>query len=107
MSKFLMQVSFTREGTRGLTKEGGTKRRQLVEQFFGAVGGKLEILYFAFGDTDVYAVADFPDNVSAAAISLAANSTGAVHAKATVLITPVVMDQAAQKSEGLRPPGVS
>ena len=107
MSKFLMQVSFTREGTRGLTKEGGTKRRQLVEQFFGAVGGKLEVLYFAFGDTDVYAVADFPDNVSAAAISLAANSSGAVHAKATVLITPEEMDQAAQRSEGLRPPGVS
>ena len=107
MSKFLMQVSFTREGTKGLTKEGGIKRRQLVEQFFGAVGGKLEVLYFAFGDTDVYAVADFPDNVSAAAVSLAANSTGAVRAKATVLITPEEMDQAVQKSEGLRPPGVS
>ena len=71
------------------------------------MGGKLEVLYFAFGDTDVYAVADFPDNVSAAAVSLAANSTGAVRAKATVLITPEEMDQAVQKSEGLRPPGVS
>ena len=92
MSKFLMQVSFTREGTRGLTEEGGTKRRQKVEQFFGSVGGKLEALYFAFGETDVFAIVDFPDNVSAAAISLAANSTGAVHAKATVLITPEEMD---------------
>jgi len=45
--------------------------------------------------------------VSAAAVSLAANSTGAVRAKATVLITPEEMDQAVQKSEGLRPPGVS
>ena len=104
MSKFLMQVSFTREGTRGLTEEGGTKRRQKVEQFFGSVGGKLEALYFAFGETDVFAIVDFPDNVSAAAISLAANSTGAVRAKATVLITPEEMDQAAQKSERLRPP---
>jgi uncharacterized protein with GYD domain len=104
MSKFLMQVSFTREGTRGLTEEGGTKRRQKVEQFFGSVGGKLEALYFAFGETDVFAIVDFPDNVSAAAISLAANSTGAVRAKATVLITPEEMDQAAQKSESLRPP---
>jgi uncharacterized protein with GYD domain len=107
MSKFLMQVSFTREGTKGLTKEGGTKRRQMVDQFFGTAGGKLETLYFAFGETDVFAIVDFPDNVSAAAISLAANSTGAVHAKATVLITPEEMDQAAQKSEGLRPPGVA
>ena len=59
---------------------------------------------FAFGETDVFAIVDFPDNVSAAAISLAANSTGAVRAKATVLITPEEMDQAAQKSESLRPP---
>ena len=71
MSKFLMQVSFTREGTKGLTEEGGTKRRQKVEQFFGSVGGKLEALYFAFGETDVFAIVDFPDNVSAAEFSRA------------------------------------
>lgn len=105
MSKFLMQGSFTRDGITGLTKEGGTKRRQAVQQFFGTVGGKLETLYFAFGDTDVYAVADFPDNVTAAAVSLAANAAGFLHVKATVLISPEEMDQAAQKSEGLRPPG--
>lgn len=104
MAKFLMQVSFTREGIKGFISEGGTKRRQTVEKLFGAVGGKLECLYFAFGDTDVYAVADFPDNVSAAALSLAANAAGAVNAKATVLITPEEMDQAAQKSQSLRPP---
>lgn len=105
MSKFLMQVSFTRDGIKGFIKEGGTKRRQTVEKLFGTVGGKLEALYFAFGDTDVYAIADFPDNVGAAALSLAANAAGAVHVKATVLITPEEMDQAAQKSQGLRPPG--
>jgi uncharacterized protein with GYD domain len=105
MSKFLMQGSFTRDGITGLTKEGGTKRRQAVQQFFSTVGGKLEALYFAFGDTDVYAVADFPDNVTAAAVSLAANAAGVLHVKATVLISPEEMDQAAQKSEGLRPPG--
>ena len=105
MSKFLMQVSFTRDGITGLAKEGGTRRRQAVQQFFGGVGGKLETLYFAFGDTDVFAIADFPDNVSAAAISLAANAAGAVHVKATVLITPEEMDQAVEKSQGLLPPG--
>ena len=47
MSKFLMEVSFTRDGIRGLSTEGGTKRREAVQQFFSAVGGKLETLYFA------------------------------------------------------------
>jgi uncharacterized protein with GYD domain len=105
MAKFLMQGSFTRDGIKGLAKEGGTKRRQAVQEFFGTLDGKLETLYFAFGEVDVYAVAEFPDHVSAAAVSLAANAAGMIHVKATVLITPEDMDQAAQKSEGLRPPG--
>lgn len=104
MPRFLIQGSFTKEGTKGLTKEGGTKRRQGVEKFFGTVGGKLEALYFAFGETDVFAVVDFPDNVSAAAVSLAANSTAAINIKVTVLITPEEMDQATQKSASLHPP---
>ena len=105
MPKYLMQVSLTRDGVKGLAQDGGTKRRQAAEQFFKSVGGKLEAFYFAFGDTDVFAIVDFADNVSAAAISLAGNSAGVAHVKATVLITPEEMDQAAQKSQGLRPPG--
>ena len=105
MSKFLMQVSFTRDGIKGLTKDGGTKRRQAAEQFFKSAGGRLETLYFAFGDTDVFAIVDFPNNVSAAATSLAGNGAGQANVKAKVLITPEEMDEAAQKSQGLRPPG--
>ena len=104
MPKYLMQVSFTNDGVKVLAKEGGSKRRQAVEKFFATVGGKLEALYFAFGETDVFAIVDFPDNASAAAISLAANATAAVDVKVTVLITPEEMDVAAQKSQGLRPP---
>ena len=40
----------------------------------------MEALYFAFGDTDVFAVADFPDKVSAAAVSLAPDAAGVVKA---------------------------
>jgi len=65
----------------------------------------LETFYFALVDTNVFAVVNFPDNMSAAAVSLAANAAGAINVKATALITPEEMDQAVQKSEGLRPPG--
>jgi uncharacterized protein with GYD domain len=105
MAKFLMQGSFTEHGVKGLAKDGGSKRRQAVEQFFASAGGKLEALYFAFGDTDVFAIVDFPDNASAVAISLAGNAAGQITVKATVLITPEEMDRAAEKSRGLRPPG--
>jgi len=36
----------------------------------GSVGGKVEVFYYAFGDTDLFIIADVPDNVSAAALSL-------------------------------------
>ena len=78
-----MQVPLTQDGARGLAKDGGTKRRQAAEQFFKSAGGKLEALYFAFGETDVFAIVDFPDNASAAAISLAGNGSGQAQSHST------------------------
>ena len=59
----------------------------------------------AFGDTDVFAIADAPDNMSAAAVSLAVTTSGAVRTKMTVLMTLEEMDQATKKSVSYRPPG--
>jgi len=49
-----------------------------VTKFAESAGGRLDAYYFAFGQHDVIATAGFPDNVSAAAVSVAANGTGAV-----------------------------
>jgi uncharacterized protein with GYD domain len=64
MPKYLLQVSYTAEGAKGLQKEGGTKRRKAAQGLVESLGGKLETLYFAFGDCDVIAIADMPDSVS-------------------------------------------
>ena len=69
------------------------------------LGGTLEAFYFAFGDTDVFALADAPDNITAAAVSLAVSASGAVHTKITALLTPEEVDQATKKSVSYRPPG--
>lgn len=42
MSKYLVRVSYTTEGVKGLLKEGGTSRRAQVEQLVNAAGGSLE-----------------------------------------------------------------
>ena len=105
MPKYLVQASYTVEGIKGLVKDGGSKRRAVLEQLIKDQGGTLEAFYFAFGENDVYAIADLPDNVSIAAVSLAVGASGAVSAKTTVLITPEEMDQAAQKTVNYRPPG--
>ena len=105
MPKYLFHASYTEEGLKGLLKEGGSKRREVVEQAVKGLGGTLEAFYYAFGDTDVFAIADLPDNVSSTALSLIINSAGTATVKTTVLITPQEVDQATKKSVDYRPPG--
>ena len=42
MPKFLVTVSYTLEGAKGLRKEGGTSREQAARSVVESVGGKLE-----------------------------------------------------------------
>jgi uncharacterized protein with GYD domain len=105
MPKYLVQVSYTADATKALVKGGGTKRRTEVEEFVRSAGGRLEALYFAFGEIDVYAVVELPDAATAAAMSMAANGSGAVRLWMTVLLTPEELDQATKKSVNYRPPG--
>ena len=105
MPKYLAHASYTVEGLKGLLKDGGTKRREVIEQLAKGLGGTLEAFYYAFGDDDVFAILDFPDNVSARAVSMAINATGGATVKTTVLITPEEVDQATTKTVDYRPPG--
>jgi uncharacterized protein with GYD domain len=105
MPKYLVQANYVGEGLKGLLKDGGTGRRAAIEKLFGSVGGKVEAFYFAFGDTDVFVIADVPDNVTAAALSLTVSAAGAATTKITVLLTPEEIDAATKKSPSYRPPG--
>jgi uncharacterized protein with GYD domain len=105
MPKYLVEARYTVEGAKGLVREGGSGRRAAVARTIESVGGKVEALYFAFGDVDVYVIVDVPDNVSAAAVSLAANQSGAIVSKTIVLLTPEEMDKSVQKAVSFRPPG--
>ena len=105
MPKYLAHASYTVEGLKGLLKDGGTKRREVIEQLAKGLGGTLEAFYYAFGDDDVFAILDFPDNVSAMAVSMAINASGGATVKTTVLLTPEEVDQATKKTVDYRPPG--
>ena len=105
MPKYLLQASYSAEGSKGLMKDGGTKRTNAARTLVESLGGKLESIYFAFGNTDVVAIVDLPDNASAAAASLTIAGSGALTGKITVLLTPEEIDQAARKSPTYTPPG--
>lgn len=105
MPKYLVQASYVGEGLQGLLKEGGSSRKKTVETVIKGMGGTLESFYYAFGEYDVFGIADMPDNVTAAAFSLAINASGAIQARTTVLMTPEEVDEAVKKTVNFRPPG--
>jgi uncharacterized protein with GYD domain len=107
MPKYLFQGSYIGEGLKGLASEGGSPRVAAAKQLFGSLGGTLECFYFAFGAEDLIVICDLPDNVSAAAFSLAINNSGKATGRVTPLLTPEEMDQVVTKSPDYRAPGES
>ncbi len=105
MSKYLVEANYVGEGLKGLLKEGGSSRREAVEKLIGSVGGSVEAFYYAFGETDLFAIVDMPDNVTAAALSLTINATGSVTTRLTVLLTAEEIDAASKTTFNYRPPG--
>ncbi len=105
MPKYLIQGNYTAKGAKGLLKDGGSKRVKAAKAAMKAAGGKVDAMYFAFGDTDVYAIVDAPDNASMTALSLTIAGTGAAGVRTTVLLTPEEVDEASTKAVTYKPPG--
>ena len=105
MAKYLFQATYTDQGLKGLLKDGGSKRKEVVEKATKSLGGTMESFFFAFGGADVLGIADLPDNVSASTFSLLITAAGGAKVKTTVLITPEEVDQAVKNVINYRPPG--
>lgn len=107
MPKFLIACSYSAEGLRGLAKDKASGRETVVKNALASVGGNLEGLYYALGDSDAYVLCDCPDHVSAAAISLAVSASGLVHTKTIPLMTVEETDRALATKIGYRAPGAA
>lgn len=106
MPKYLIQATYTAEGIKGVLQDGGTGRRQAVERMAESVGGRVEQMYFAFGEADTYVIVDLPSNAASAAVGLTISASGAVRMKTAVLLTPEEIDDAARMEVAYRAPGV-
>jgi len=104
MAKYMFQGSYSREGARGLLREGGSRRREAVAQLVRSLGGRLEGFYYAFGDTDLYMIVDLPDHASAAAASLIVAASGAGRWRTIVLLDAEDIDRAARSDASYTPP---
>ncbi len=104
MAKYLARVSLNADGARAVRHDKGTGRRAAVTKLIEAAGGKIEAFYFSFGAEDVILIFDAPENASAVAISLTANSAGPARVSITPLITVEEMDRAVDKAATLPSP---
>ena len=105
MPKYLFHASYTMEGLQGLLKDGGTHRKEAAERLAAGMGGSLEAFYYAFGDSDVYIIAELPDDAAATAASLTIGASGAGSIRTTVLLDPATVDEAVGRTVDYQLPG--
>jgi uncharacterized protein with GYD domain len=107
MALYLLQVAYTNEAW-AAQLHNPLDRREAVSPVIERLGGYIESAYYAFGDYDVVLIIEMPDDVSAAALSLAVSAGGAVKAiRTTPLLTIEEGIEAMKKAAGAgyRPPG--
>lgn len=107
MPYYLLQAAYTPEAWAAMAKNP-QNRVEAVRPVAQRLGGSIEHAWLAFGEYDIVAICQFPDNASAAAFSIAASAGGALKAiKTTPLMTVEEGVEAMRKAggAGYRPPG--
>ena len=107
MAHYLIEAGYTREAWKTLLKKP-EDRMKAIRPVIEKLGGSLVGAWFAFGEHDLVIILEMPDNVAAAAFSLAAAAGGALRAIKTTPLMEIneglgAMKRAAQA--GYKPPG--
>jgi len=107
MPTYMVQASYTSTAWNKLVQRP-ENRMEALTPVVEKLGGRILAWYYTFGDYDVVVLFDVPDNVNAAAFSMAIAGSGAVKGfKTTILMSPddgfdaMLLAQGA----GYRPPG--
>ena len=87
MPLYMSQVSYTSDAWAAMT-QNPEDRSEVFGKLTEAMGGRLLSWYYAFGEYDVLVIYEAPDEGTAAAIVLAATSSGHLsRVKTTVLLS--------------------
>jgi uncharacterized protein with GYD domain len=92
MPHFLTQVAYSEQAWQTLVSNP-QNRLEAIRPVIEKLGGRVLNAYFAFGDYDFVLITELPDNVSAAALAIAASAGGACK---SVKTTPLL-----ENAEGL------
>jgi uncharacterized protein with GYD domain len=87
MAHYLIEVGYTPQAwSAQIDKRGNVIDR--ITPALNACGGKLQSMYYAFGESDLVGIIDFPKPEDAAAFGLAVTASGALRSyKTTPLLT--------------------
>ena len=77
MAHYMIGASYSKEGISNLVKNP-QDRSEAVRSLIESVGGRMEAFYFALGEDDVVVIAEVPDNVTMAALSMAVSASGSL-----------------------------
>jgi uncharacterized protein with GYD domain len=102
--KYLLQVNYTLDGVKGVLAHGGSARKAAAQAAAKSAGGKVESFHFALGSTDVYVIAELPNNAAAAALALTVTAGGGATVTTTALLTSEEVDKAAETKVKYTPP---
>ncbi|MCH8062776.1 MAG: GYD domain-containing protein [Chloroflexi bacterium] len=97
MSKYLFQLAYTGDAWTAQVKnpQSALNRATTVIE---SLSGKIESLYYAFGEYDLIIITDMPSDVNAAAVSLAVSAGGAVKSMQTTPLMEVDEGLAAMRA---------
>ena len=98
MASFLLQVGYTPDAWAAMVANP-QDRSKAVAGAIKKLGGKIQNFWLSFGAHDVVAIVDMPDNVSAAAFSMAVAAGGACRSVVTTpLLSPAQGMEAMKKA---------
>ncbi|MEV1147546.1 GYD domain-containing protein [Micromonospora sp. NPDC049799] len=97
--------TYTVEGLKGLSADGGTKRADVVRALVENAGGRMESLHFGFGEDDTYVLCELPDHKTAAALAIAIRAAGGLDTRVVPVLTPAEVDDTTQINVAYEPPG--
>jgi uncharacterized protein with GYD domain len=99
MASFLVQVSYTPEALSALIAKP-QNRMAVVKKTVENLGGTFTGSWMSFGDYDLVILLDMPNNVSAAALAMAAAAGGSVKSIKTTPLLSIEQALSALKKAG-------
>lgn len=106
MAYYLFQAAYAPEAVAAMIKNP-QNRMEAAQPTLERLGGRIVDMWLAFGEYDIVAIMELPDNVSVVAASMAVSASGALKAaKTTPLMTMEEGIKAMKKAgeAGYQPP---